>query len=66
MQELRPQIPNYITAVTPLGLRRAMLLNNAKYRLVFNYYSIQFVGGRWYAWFYQEMANDDAMLKAGE
>lgn len=62
MQELKPQIPNYVSAVTPLGLRRAMLRNNANNKLVFNYYSIQFVNGRWYAWFYAEIANDDEMI----
>jgi hypothetical protein len=66
MQELaRTQIPAYVAAATPMGLRRAMLLQNAKDRLVHNYYSILYVGGRWYAWYYAEINNDDALMKGG-
>lgn len=56
------QIPNFVSAVTPMGLRRAMLMNNAKYRLVFNYYSVSYANGRWFAWFYQAIENDDALM----
>ena len=59
------QIPNFVSAVTPMGLRRAMLMNNAKYRLVFNYYSVSYANGRWFAWFYQELGNDDPLLGGG-
>ena len=43
-------IPNYLAAGSPQGLRRLMLLNNAKKGVVFAY-SIQFASGKWYAWY---------------
>jgi hypothetical protein len=67
MQELSaPQIPNFVTARSPLGLRRVMLLNNAKHRKVFNYYSIHFVDGKWFAWFYNEVESGDDLLNPDE
>lgn len=44
-------IPHFISARTPQGLRRLMLKNNVKHGLVFNYYQIVFDGKKWYAWF---------------
>lgn len=49
------KIPNFITAKTPQGLRRAMLLNNIKTSVQFVYHDIQFVNGQWYAWYYEAM-----------
>lgn len=60
------QIPNYVSAVTPQGLRRAMLMNNARHRLVFNYYAIQFTGSRWFAWFYNAVNADDPLVSGKE
>jgi hypothetical protein len=44
-------IPHFLSARTPKGLRVAMLRNNLKWKLVFNYYQIIFDGKRWYAWY---------------
>jgi hypothetical protein len=43
-------IPNYLTAGSPQGLRRLMLLNNTKKGMVFAY-TISFAAGKWYAWY---------------
>lgn len=54
-------IPNYITAGSLMGLRRAMLLNNAKRGAQFQYFDIQqaTVKGKsvWVAWFYDGINN---------
>lgn len=48
------KVPNFISAQTPQGLRRAMFLNNQKLRCQLVYHNIQFVEDRWYAWFYED------------
>ena len=53
------KIPNFVTAQTPRGLRRQMFLNNMRKNVQYVYHHIQFVDGKWFAWFYDEM-------KAGE
>lgn len=61
-------IPNFLTAVTPLGLRRLMLLNNKKHGAWLKY-DIQYVESqkRWYAWYYAEsISNDDPLLKEAD
>jgi len=58
---LKPgQIPSFIKAKSPAGLRRIMLLNNTKHSKTFQYFSIQFVEKEWFAWFYLDM---DATLR---
>ena len=49
-------IPHFISARSPKGLRRLMLANNVKHGLIFNYYQIIFDGKRWYAWFQMNAA----------
>lgn len=44
-------IPNFISAPTPKGMREAMLKNNLKKGIQFHYFDIQFVKGSWIAWF---------------
>jgi hypothetical protein len=46
--------PDFITAKTPKGLRRAMLRNNLKQKGFVVYEFIQYVQSDklWYAWFY--------------
>lgn len=66
MKDILPtSIPNFITAVTPMGLRRLMLINNAKYGAHIRYFDIQFVemNGKkqWVAWFYSTLADDQAV-----
>lgn len=47
-------IPNYLVASTPRGLRRLMLLNNRRLG-AWHDYKIQFVDGKWYAWFHEDI-----------
>lgn len=47
-------IPNYLSAQSPLGLRRLMLLNNIRKGKQFNYFDIQFVKGAWFVWFFEK------------
>jgi hypothetical protein len=51
-------IPNFIVASSPLGLRRLMLLNNSKHGMWFKY-DIQFVNGKWYAWYHADVTSDN-------
>lgn len=44
-------IPNFVTARTPQGLRRAMSRNNMKFKAFIVYRDIQFVNDKWIAWF---------------
>jgi hypothetical protein len=50
-------IPNFLTASTPRGLRRLMLLNNKKLNAWHNY-QIMFVNGKWFAWYHAEVSRD--------
>lgn len=64
-------IPNYLTARSPQGLRRAMLVNNLRKQTQLVYSNIQFVDGKWYAWFYEEtnfneVVSDAVNDRAGE
>jgi hypothetical protein len=54
------QIPFFIRARSPMGLRRSMIMNNAKHGLTFHYFDIQFVQGSWYAWFYKSLDKLDS------
>jgi hypothetical protein len=58
-------IPNFITAQSPMGLRRMMLLNNAKNNTQFKYFDIAqaTVNGKvvWIAWYYTDKVNVDEM-----
>jgi hypothetical protein len=51
-------IPNFITAGSPMGLRRSMLMNNARMGAHVRYFDIGQVtiNGRlvWIAWFYED------------
>lgn len=58
-------IPNFVSAESPQGLRRAMLQNNLKLRAVATYHSIQFVDGRWYAWFTTDATREGQGLTDG-
>ena len=43
-------IPHFLSARSPQGLRRLMLRNNVKHGLIFDY-KIMFDGSKWYAWY---------------
>lgn len=49
----------FVRARSPLGLRRAMLLQNAKAGAFHKYFDIQFVNGDWYAWFFKDVSGED-------
>lgn len=51
-------IPDYLVAPNPKLLRQAMLQNNIKFSMEFQYFDIQFAGKRWYAWFYRSVEDD--------
>lgn len=64
-------IPNFVRASSPQGLRRSMLMNNARLGAFVVYHSIQAVSEKgkivWYAWFFEELKNNDEILtKDGE
>lgn len=52
-------IPQYVSARSPQGLRRAMIMLNAKSGAWHKFFDIQYVDGRWFAWFYQEVTAED-------
>ena len=53
-------IPDYLVASSPQGLRRLCLLNNYKHGKQFVYTNIQFVNGKWYAWYIKDIGMKDA------
>jgi hypothetical protein len=58
------KIPNYIAAGTPMGLRRLMILKNAKLGGMVEYFNIQYaeINGKkmWVAWYYETI--DDSQI----
>lgn len=56
-------VPTFVSALTPQGLVRAMLLNNLKIKGMATYHSITFANGRWYAWFLKDLTDE---MKSGE
>jgi hypothetical protein len=44
-------IPNVLVSETPEGLRQLMLENNIRMDAWVNYRWVQFVDGKWYAWY---------------
>jgi hypothetical protein len=61
------QIPNFITAASPLGLRRQMLKTNARLGMFVKYFDITFVTEKsksyWVAWFYEDIDFKDVLFK---
>lgn len=62
------QIPNFITAGSPLGLRRQMLKNNVRLGAFVRYFDITYVTEEkksyWVAWFYEDVTFNDAVIKS--
>jgi len=44
--------PLFLTASSAENLHKEMLKNNAKWNSEFVYFDLQFVKGKWYAWYY--------------
>ena len=64
-------IPNFIKAGSPQGLRRLMLLNNARLKSFVNYFNIsQYTDEKgqltFIAWYFEEIESNDTLLKAGD
>lgn len=57
-REKATTIPNFITAASPQGLRRLMLMTNKRLGAWHNY-QIQFVNGRWFAWYHAGLDNKE-------
>lgn len=57
------RIPNFLTAGSAIGLRRLMLLNNTKKAKQYNYFDIQFVSGKWFAWYYDDEAIENLLTQ---
>ena len=53
------RIPKYITASSPKGLQRLMLLLQSRLGYGVHFFDIQFVKKEWIAWYYD---NDDITL----
>lgn len=70
LDTLPTAIPNFLAAVTPMGLRRLMFLNNARLGARVHYFDIQYVelNGRkqWVAWFYENVDDRTAIKELGE
>lgn len=47
-------IPHFVKAGSPEGLRLAMLKNNTTRNVEFQYYQIVFDGKSWFAWYYDK------------
>lgn len=54
-------VPDFVSARTPLGLRRAMFLNNKKQKGFVVYQDVSFVKGKWYAWYYVKLKTEDVL-----
>lgn len=52
-------IPQFVSAGSPQGLRRAMLLANARAGAFHKFFGVQFVNGKWYAWYYAPVTDQD-------
>jgi hypothetical protein len=70
LDTLPTAIPNFITAASPMGLRRLMFMTNARLGARVSYFDIQYVemNGRkqWIAWFYENMDDRTALKELGD
>lgn len=55
MQVGKSEVPNFIKSPTAPSLRRLMFEECARRGAAISFFSIQFVNGYWYAWFYIPM-----------
>jgi hypothetical protein len=52
------EIPNFIKATSPQGLRRLMLAAQRKDNMQYIFNNIQFVDGAWFAWYIKKAVTD--------
>ena len=63
----RDLIPNYLSASSPRGLRRLMLKRSSLKGRFYKFTDIQFVDGKWYAWYVDGIdLNDELMTTEDE
>lgn len=60
------RIPNFLVAGGPQDLRRLMILNNSRLGAEVLYSDIQNVGGKWYAWYYEDLKDSELMAAASD
>ena len=60
------EILDYLSAKSLVGLRRLMVRNNVKKHSTIHYFDIQFVKGKWYAFYYHRPTDQDPIFKEGE
>lgn len=61
MGDTADTIPNFLTASTLQELRRLMFLNNIKKGMFYKYFDIQFVKGKWYAFYFEKIDTNNAV-----
>jgi hypothetical protein len=67
INEIRGDLPAFVSARTPFGLRRKCLMNNKRLGLCVKYFDFQEASnGKWYCWFYQPMSHNDLNLNEVE
>lgn len=52
------RLPHFISAKTPKELQRKMLIVNANNNMQYEFFSIQFDGKNWFAWYVKELKID--------
>lgn len=52
------EIPDYVKATSPQGLRRFMLQVQTRDSMQYVFHNIQFVDGYWFAWYYKSAKTD--------
>ena len=45
------EIPNYLSASSPKGLRRLMIKNNTRLAMTVVYFDFQNINSKWYCWY---------------
>ena len=56
------EIPNFLRAKTPEGLKKEMLKVNGILGYHNKFFDIQFVNGEWFCWFYKEDPRPQSLL----
>ena len=49
------RVPHFLKADTDIGIIREMVNNNVKQDKEFDYYLIEKIGTKWYAWYYDTL-----------
>lgn len=58
-------IPKFVSASSPMGLRRAMHLNNVRNGKTFTYFQIMQDRSRWIAWYYDHETDPEELNRVG-